>query len=135
METGGLDENGFVLSNSGMKNAYLEFIVEQFAPMGEITARAMMGGHVLYCDAVVFALLSSRNQLYLKTDDENRPAFEAAGLKPFRPFEDRKSVMPYYTAPPEIFEDADAMRTWVAGAVQAGIRSQAKKKKRSPKNI
>lgn len=117
-----------------MKNAYVEFVVEQLAPMGEITARAMMGGHVLYCDGVVFALIS-RNELYLKADDGNRPAFEAKGLNVFRPYADRDAVMPYYAAPAEIFEDADAMRAWVGGAVQAGVRAQAKKKKRSAKNI
>jgi len=117
-----------------MRNAYVEFVVEQLAPMGEITARAMMGGHLLYCDGVLFALIS-RNELYLKADEGNRAAFEAKGLKPFRPFEHRAGMMSYRAAPAEIFEDADAMRAWVGGAVEAGMRAQAKKKKRSPKNI
>jgi DNA transformation protein len=115
-------------------NTYVEFVTEQLAPLGEITSRAMMGGHVLYCDGAVFALIA-KNVLYLKADDENRPQFQAAGLKAFRPFEDRDAAMHYYEAPPEIFENSDALRDWVGGAVRAGIRAAAKKKKRSAKNV
>lgn len=119
------------------QNPYLDFILEQLGPMGEITARAMMGGFVLYCDGVLFALIS-RNILYLKADDGNRAAFQAKGLKAFKPFEDRDASMPYYEAPAEIFEDPDARREWVGGAIKAGIRAaskKSKKKKRSAKNV
>jgi DNA transformation protein len=109
------------------RNPYLEFLLEQMASLGEISARAMMGGYCLYCDGTVFALVA-RNALYLKADDGNRPAFEARGLKAFRPFEDQSATMSYYEAPPEIFEDPDAMREWCGGSVEAGRRAQAKKK-------
>ena len=111
------------------RNSYLEFLLEQLAPLGEISSRAMFGGHCLYCDAVVFALVAS-NALFLKTDDANRAAFEARGLKAFRPFEDQDAVMSYYEAPPEIFEDSDAMQKWCGGSVDAGRRAQAKKKRK-----
>lgn len=38
---------------------YIEFLKEWLAPLGEISARAMFGGHCLYCDGVVFALVAS----------------------------------------------------------------------------
>lgn len=109
------------------RNTYLEFLLEQLAPLGEISSRAMFGGHCLYCDGVVFALVAN-NALFLKTDDANRTGFEARGLRAFRPFEDQDAVMSYYEAPPEIFEDSDAMRDWCGGAVAAGRRAQARKK-------
>lgn len=117
------------LKNQG---GYVEFVVEQLSPIGEITARRMFGGHCLYCDGIVFALIGN-NVLYLKADDVNRPDFEKLGLKPFQPFEDRSSVMSYYTAPPEIFEDADSMKRWIGSAVDAGRRAHAKKKPRKRK--
>src|SRR5690349_8585260 len=89
------------------KNAYLDFLAEWLAPLGEIVARSMMGGHILYCDCIVFALVA-KNTLYLKADEQTRGRFEALGLKPFYPFEGKAS-MSYYQPPPEFFEDADAM--------------------------
>jgi DNA transformation protein and related proteins len=108
---------------------YIEFLIEQLSPLGEITTRSMFGGHVLYCDGTVFALVAS-DTLYLKVDQHNQAAFEASGLEAFHPFGDESMVMQYYQAPPEIFEDVDALRRWGAGAVAAGRRGQAKK---SPK--
>jgi DNA transformation protein len=109
------------------RNAYIEFLQEQFSPLGDVTARAMFGGHCLYCDSTVFALVAG-GALYLKADDVNRNEFTERGLKPFKPFENRDEVMSYYEAPPEIFEDSDAMRVFVGGAIAAGVRSSQKKR-------
>ena len=114
-------------------NAYLDFVIDWLAPLGSIVARGMMGGHILYCDCVVFALIA-RNTLYLKVDDTTRPRFEALGLKPFQPFEGQSGTMSYYPPPAEFFEDADAMWEWGRAAVAAGMRAKKKpaaKRKRS----
>ena len=101
--------------------------MEQFAPLGTITVRAMFGGHTLYCEGIPFALIAN-NAVFLKADDHNRPVFEARELQPFKPFEDKPGVMQYYQTPPEIFEDPQALREWGGPAVEAGRRAQAKKK-------
>ncbi|HYO84239.1 MAG TPA: TfoX/Sxy family protein [Bryobacteraceae bacterium] len=108
------------------RDPFVDFLLEQFAPLGQMHARAMFGGYCLYCDAVVFALVAD-SALFLKADDLNRGAFEERRLKPFKPFPDRDDVMSYYEAPPEIFEDPDQMRQWCGGAIEAGRRAQAKK--------
>ncbi|HYP06228.1 MAG TPA: TfoX/Sxy family protein [Bryobacteraceae bacterium] len=105
----------------GVRNPYVEFLTEQFEPVGEITSRAMFGGYCLYCDGIVFALVAG-NAVYLKADDENRSRFEDRGLRRFKPFEDRNETMSYYEAPPEIFEDSDAMKDWIGESVNAGRR-------------
>jgi DNA transformation protein len=104
------------------RNPYVEFLTEQFQPLGEISARAMFGGYCLYCDGVVFALVAG-NELYLKADEKNRDRFVERGLKAFQPFEDRSATMSYFQAPPEVFEDRDAMKEWVGGSVSAGRRA------------
>jgi len=119
------------MANVAQQKAYLEFVLEELAPLGDITFRSMFGGYALYCDGAVFALIS-HSILYLKTDDGNRPEFEAKRLKPFRPFKDKAS-MSYYEAPAEIFEDADAKREWVGGAIAAGKRAHSKKKAKAPR--
>jgi len=111
---------------------YIEFLIEQLSPLGEITARSMFGGHVMYCDGTVFALVAS-DTLYLKADDHNRADFEGGGLAAFHPFGDETMSMQYYQAPPEIFEDADALLRWGRGAVAAGRRGQAKKRSKKKK--
>jgi DNA transformation protein and related proteins len=110
-------------------NPYLEFLLEQLEPLGAITAKAMFGGHGLYCDGTFFALVAS-SALFLKTDEVNRPEFEAKGLRPFRPYEDQDMVMKYYEAPAEMFEDPQLLRHWAGGAVAAGVRAQSKKRKK-----
>src|SRR5260370_33994763 len=113
------------------RNRYLEFVIEELAPLGEITSRAMFGGHCLYCNGIVFALMA-RDALYLKTDDINRPAFDARRLRPFNPFDNPEYVMCYYQAPPEIFEGPAAMKEWAGGAVEAGRRAETEKTERLP---
>ena len=113
-------------------NEYLNFILEWLSPLGEITSRSMMGGYVLYCGGVVFALLAGRT-LYLKVDDETRPRFERLGLKPFQPFPDQPGTMQYYPPPAEFFEDPDTMADWGRAAVETGRRAQAKRKPKAKK--
>lgn len=108
---------------------YLDFLADWLAPLGDISHRPMFGGYCVYCNGIVFALVAD-NVLYLKVDDMTRPQFEALGLKPFRPFEDRPEVMQYYPPPTEFFEDSEAMREWGNAAVEAGRRAAARKKPR-----
>ena len=114
------------------KNAYLDFVLEWLAPLGEITSRSMMGGYVLYCNGVVFALIAN-NTLHLKVGDSTRPRFAALGLKPFQPFPDNPGTMQYYPPPPEFFEDADVMLEWGKAAVEVGKLAAAKKSKAKKK--
>lgn len=114
---------------------FTEFVIEQMAPLGTITSRYMFGGWCLYCDGFVFALIAD-GAVFLKGDSENIPLFEKRGLKPFKPFPDKDDVMKYFQAPPEIFEDADALKEWCGGAVAAGRRAakpaRAKTKNKKP---
>jgi DNA transformation protein len=107
--------------------------MEWMSPLGEISERSMMGGNVLYCDGLVFALVA-RNALYLKADDVTRPRFEALGLGAFRPFENNPGTMQFYPPPAEFFEDSEVMEEWGRAAVETGRRAQAKRKKVRPKN-
>src|SRR5215467_14117897 len=110
-------------------SAYLDFVTDLLSPLGSIAARSMMGGHVLYCDCIVFALIAN-NTLYLKADADTRPHFEELGLKAFYPFEGQAS-MSYYQPPPEFFEDEEVLMEWGRMAVGAGRRSKTKKKPQS----
>jgi DNA transformation protein len=116
-----------------VKDTFLEFLLEQMNALGEITVKGVFSGKTLFCDGVVFALIDE-NVLYLKADEVNRPAFEAKGLKPFKPFKDQPGVMQYYPPPPEAFEDQAELLLWCSQAVEAGRRAAARKKKKKKKS-
>ncbi|HSM23090.1 MAG TPA: TfoX/Sxy family protein, partial [Rubrivivax sp.] len=77
---------------------FVVHILDRLQPLGAVTARAMFGGHGIYCDGVMFALIAE-DVLYFKVDDQNRPRFEALGAGPFRPYADRPVTMSYYEVP------------------------------------
>jgi len=111
------------------KKEYLEFLVDWLSPLGGITTRSMFGGHTLYCNGVIFAIVAD-NALYLKVDDANRPRFEHLGLEPIRPFPDRPEVMQYYPPPASFFDDTEVMKEWAQPAIEAGNRAQSRKRRR-----
>ncbi|MEP4380336.1 MAG: TfoX/Sxy family protein [Alphaproteobacteria bacterium] len=92
--------------------------------------RRMFGGHGIFCDGVMFALIADET-LYLKVDGETKPAFLEAGCESFTYDKGGKPVeMSYVTAPDDAAEDIDALRPWAHMALAAANRTQAKKKPR-----
>ncbi len=108
------------------KDKFADYCIELFSPLGRIDAKYMFGGWCLYCNGAVFALIAD-GAVYLKGDNHNIPDFEARNLHPFKPFPDKPDVMKYYQAPPEIFEDADALKRWATGAINATLRKSKRK--------
>ncbi len=100
---------------------YRDYVVEQLACVGRVSARSMFGGVGLYLDGVFFALIA-RDVLYLKVDDANRPEYEAAGMSPFKPYPNRRTTMPYYELPAEVLDDPDQLREWARKAWDAANR-------------
>ncbi len=59
-----------------------EFLQDQLRSLGHVTVRRMFGGAGVYCDGLMFGLVSD-DTLYFRVDDGNRGAFEAEGQQPF----------------------------------------------------
>lgn len=107
---------------------FLDFAEERLAPLGAINIKKMFGGAGVYCDGLFFALLDD-DQLFFKTDDGNRAAFEAEGLKPFvfRPKEGPAMTMGYHAAPESVWDDEDDMLRWGGLALAAARRAATRK--------
>lgn len=89
--------------------------------------RRMFGGHGLFCDDVMFALIAD-DVLYLKVDAETQPDFRDAGAEPFVYEKAGKPVeMSYMTVPGEGEEDIDTLSTWAHMALAAAHRAKTKK--------
>jgi DNA transformation protein len=107
---------------------FVEFVLESLQPLRGVSARRMFGGYGIYKDGLMFALVAD-DQLYLKADDSNRPAFEAQGLRPFTyAGKGRPIQMSYCEAPSEGFDDPEILCAWAGEAYAAALR--AKKRKR-----
>jgi len=103
---------------------FVEHVVDLLGPLGAMSARAMFGGWGIYCEGTMFALVAD-DVLYLRTDDGNRPDFEALGLAPFKPWPDRPMTMPYFPVPETLLDDPDALRAWAGKAREASLRVAA----------
>jgi len=98
--------------------------------MGPVTPRAMFGGYGIYLDGRMFALITDRDVLYFRTDDHNRPAYEAAGCGPFKPWPHKPMTMPYHEVPSELLDDPDELNAWARAAFAAALRAPAPKKRK-----
>jgi DNA transformation protein and related proteins len=83
----------------------------------------MFGGVGIYARDVFFALIAD-DTVYLKTDDSNRPEFEAKGMGPFRPYGDDGEVMHYYRVPEDLLDDAEELGQWAEKAIQVARRAR-----------
>ncbi|MDB5698638.1 MAG: TfoX family protein [Alphaproteobacteria bacterium] len=104
---------------------------EALEPLGVVTMRKMMGGAMLYCDGLVFALLYG-DAIWLKADSESDARWDAQGCEKFTiSFKDGKvDVMNYRRAPDDVYDDPDALCDWARLALEASARSAAKKPSR-----
>ncbi len=104
--------------------------VELLSPLGAVRTRRMFGAYGLYVDDLFLAIIADE-QLYLKTDAETKPQFEAAGCEPFR-FQEKDGrliEMSYFQPPEEAVESSALMQPWARLAFAAALRAQAKKLK------
>jgi DNA transformation protein len=113
---------------------YREYVFELLASFGRVQVRPMFGGAGLFRDGLMFGLITRRDILYFKTDDKNRSEYEAAGMGPFMPYENRPSVMPYHEVPAHLLEDAEEIVEWAGRAFAAALRAKDRKpSKRKPR--
>src|SRR5262245_1401278 len=100
------------------------------APLGEIRARSMFGGHGIYHGDAMFAIVAD-DRLYLKASDETARTFADRNLGRFTYVARGRTVaLQYYEAPPEVFEVPAAMRTWAQRSISAALRTRAPKRSR-----
>lgn len=59
--------------------ATAEALVSDLAPLGEVTSKAMFGGHGIYCEGVMFGLVDSTGAAFLRVDDDLAAKLTAAG--------------------------------------------------------
>jgi DNA transformation protein len=108
--------------------SFVAHVLDLVAPLGEVSARSMFGGHGIYGEGVMFGLLDE-DELFLKTDGATREIFVAAGCRQWT-YVNKKVRMEntgYFRPPDGAHEDPDAMLPWARLALDAALRAQAAK--------
>jgi DNA transformation protein and related proteins len=117
---------GTRLMSSSPRDGLVAHILDMLGDFGGISARRMFSGYGLFRQGAMFGLIS-RDTLYLRVDDRNRPDFVAAGSRVFRysrgPTREIE-IRGYMECPPDILEDAEEMLRWAKAAASAALAAK-----------
>ncbi len=95
------------------------FVLELFENLGGVSARAMMGGLMLYRDGRTFALVTGDERIYLKAAGPFAAALAAEGSEQFT-FTRKDGVgarMGYWSLPEPALDDPEAACDWARRAL------------------
>ena len=109
-------------------DSFAEFLGEQLAPLGRVTMRRMFGKTGVFCDGLMFGMVTD-NMLYLRVDDHNRTAFKEAESSPPLNYDKKGSTidLSFWRAPERLFDEPDELVTWARAALAAARRVAAKR--------
>ena len=108
---------------------FLQYILYDIFGEGEpITARPMMGAHILYYEGKAFALVED-GELYLKGSKELSVWYLERGSKQFAYTKEGKDAYLYYFfVPPEVYEDISMRDEWLAIAISVAKLPRVKRR-------
>lgn len=112
-----MGEKGARQSTSGAEMA--ERLLDELAPLGDVSTKKMFGGYGVFVDGVMFALVDSAGGAFLRADAATEARFEAAGSE-------AHGRMPYWRIPPVVLDDTPSLLDW---ANEARDVARAAKKK------
>ena len=107
-------------------DAFAEFLRDQLAPLGRITMRRMFGKTGVFCDAVMFGMVTE-NTLYFRVDDQNRGIIKEAESFPPLNYEKKGCAIDpsFWRVPERLFDEPDELVSWARAALAAARRVAA----------
>lgn len=114
-------------------DSFADFLREELAPLGSITLRRMFGKTGVFCDGLMFGMVTD-NTLYLRVDHGNRTTFKEAELFPPLNYRKRGRAidLSFWRAPERLFDEPSELLIWARAALAAAGRVAAK---RQPKQV
>ena len=115
-------------------DSFAEFLRERFAPLGRVTMRRVFGKTGVFCDRLMFGMVTD-DTLYFRVDDHNRAAFKEAESVPPLSYEKKgRSIdLAFWRAPERLFDEPDELVTWARVALAAARRVAAKREREAPR--
>lgn len=109
-------------------NEFVTWLAEQLGGLGRVHARRMFGGHGLYLDDAMFAIVVD-DIAYLKTDEGNREAFARLDMEPFEYLRRGKPVqLGFLRLPDTALEERQELLRLARLALEAALRARAKRR-------
>ena len=107
-------------------DGFAGFLREQLSPLGHVTLRRMFGKTGVFCDGLMFAMVTE-DLLYFRVDDHNRAAFEESGAFPPLNYEKggRTIDLSFWRAPERLLDEPDELVDWARTALAARSRPPA----------
>ncbi len=115
-------------------DSFAEFLREQLAPLGRVTMRRMFGKTGVFCDGLMFGMVTD-NMLYLRVDDHNRAVFKEAESFPPLSYEKKGCTidLAFWRAPERLFDEPDELVAWGRAALAAARRVAASRARAAPR--
>ncbi|MEA2743423.1 MAG: transformation protein [Acetobacteraceae bacterium] len=112
-------------------DSFAEFLREQLAPLGRVTMRRMFGKTGVFCNGLMFGMVTN-DTLYFRVDDHNRAAFKEAESVPPLSYEKQGATidLSFWRAPERLLDEPEELVTWARAAL-AGARRVAAKRERA----
>jgi len=113
---------------------FAELLREQLASLGRITMRRMFGKTGVFCNGVMFAMVTE-NTLYFRVDELNRVTFKEAEAFPPLNYEKKGDTidLAFWRVPERLFDEPDEFVAWAQAALAAAHRVAAKRERTAPK--
>ena len=109
-----MGEKGEIQTNPSVISA--EKLQNNLLPLGNISLRKMFGGHGVFIDEKMFALVDSKGTIFFKADDTIIKMFEDAGSE-------KHGRMPYYQVPDKIMSDKKTLHIWAQSSIKVARKS------------
>jgi len=111
--------------------SFAEFLRDQLTPLGRVTMRCMFGKTGVFCDGVMFGMVTE-DTLYLRVDDHNRVIFKEAAAFPPLNYKKKGSTidLAFWRVPERLIDEPDELVAWARAALAAARRVAASRKPR-----
>ncbi|MGH2587431.1 MAG: TfoX/Sxy family protein, partial [Dehalococcoidia bacterium] len=104
------------------------------APLGSVTLRRMFGKAGVFCDGLMFGMVTE-DTLYFRVDDHNQAAFKEAESFPPLSYEKKGRAidLSFWRAPERLLDEPDELVTWAREALAAARRVAATRERTAPR--
>jgi DNA transformation protein len=97
--------------------AAAEDLLQRLIGIGDIRTKKMFGGHGIFFEDKMFALIDNKGGVFFKVDETNLAKYEKAGAQ-------KHGRMPYFSVPQEVLHDDETLPEWAQISIH--IAKQAK---------
>ena len=109
---------------------FASFLCDELAPLGFITTRRMFGKTGVFCEGVMFGMVTE-DILYFRVDSENRTTFKEAEAFPSLNYVKKGATinLSFWRVPDRLFDEHEELIAWANAALAAAHRVAAKRRK------